>query len=105
MSANISCVVAKLNEAETAADLIDHAIKECYVQSRPAYISLPTDSVAKKVEGARLDQKIDLSFSPNDQEQEDYVVADVMRYLNASENPVILVDACAIRHKVCQLQS
>ena len=105
MSANISCAVSRLNDAASAAELIDHAIRECYLQSRPVYITLPSDMVTKKVEGKRLDTPLDLSFAPNDKEKEDYCVQDVLRYLEASQNPVILVDACAIRHRVRLLMS
>jgi len=89
-----------LNDAVSAADLIDHAIRECYLQSRPVYITLPTDMVLQKVEGDRLKTKIDLTFADNDKEKEDYCVQDCLRYLQQSQNPVILVDACAIRHRV-----
>jgi len=102
MSKNISCAVAKLNDPYDAATLIDHAIRECWVQSRPVYICLPTDMVQKKVEGERLKTPIDLSSPPNDQEKEDYVVDVVLKYLHAAKNPVILVDACAQRHRVLQ---
>lgn len=71
------------------------------VQSRPVYISLPTDIVEKKIEGERLKTPIDLSFAPNDVEAEDYAVDVVLKYLKEAKNPVILVDACAIRHRVC----
>lgn len=80
--------------------MIDNAIRECYVKSRPVYISLPTDMVQKKVEGERLKTPIDLEFPSNEQEKEDYVVDVVLRYLHAAKNPVILVDACTIRHRV-----
>jgi pyruvate decarboxylase len=100
MSASISVVVAKLTDPHEAAGQIDHALKECYLQSRPVYISLPTDMVQKKVEGARLKTKIDLSIPQNDPEKEDYVVDVVLKYLTEAKNPVILVDSCAIRHRV-----
>ena len=100
MSHNISCAKAKLNDPHDAAMLIDNAIRECWVQSRPVYITLPTDMVEKKIEGERLKTPIDLSFPPNDTEKEDYVVDVVLKYLHAAKNPVILVDACAIRHRV-----
>lgn len=100
MSRNISCAMAKLNDPHEAATLIDNAIRECWVQSRPVYISLPTDMVQKKVEGERLKTPIDLSHPPNQTEKEDYVVDVVLKYLHAAKNPVILVDACAQRHKV-----
>jgi pyruvate decarboxylase len=56
--------------------------------------------VQKKIEGARLDTPLDLNFAPNNEEKEDYVVDVVLKYLHAAKNPIILVDACAIRHRV-----
>ncbi|KAI4226718.1 MAG: hypothetical protein L6R36_002973 [Xanthoria steineri] len=100
MSKNISCAMAKLNDPHEAATLIDNAIRECWVQSRPVYITLPTDMVQKKVEGERLKKPLDLNHPPNQSEKEDYVVDVVLKYLHAAKNPVILVDACAQRHRV-----
>ena len=100
MSRNISCAMAKLNDPHEAAMLIDNAIRECWVKSRPVYITLPTDMVQKKVEGKRLKTPLDLTFPKNDEEKEDYVVDVVLKYLHEARNPVILVDACAIRHRV-----
>jgi pyruvate decarboxylase len=100
MSAEISVVTAKLNDPYEAATLIDHALRECWVRSRPVYITLPSDMVQKKVEGGRLTTPIDLSLQKNNPDQEDYVVDVVLRCLYAAKNPIILVDACAIRHRV-----
>ena len=100
MNRDISCAMAKLNDPHEAAMLIDNAIRECWVQSRPVYITLPTDMVQKKIEGARLETPIDLSYPTNETEKEDYVVEVVLKYLHEAKNPVILVDACAIRHRV-----
>ncbi|KAL8674316.1 MAG: hypothetical protein Q9168_001309 [Polycauliona sp. 1 TL-2023] len=100
MSKNISCAMAKLNDPHEAATLIDNAIRECWIQSRPVYITLPTDMVQKKVEGERLKKPIDLNHPPNEVEKEDYVVDVVLKYLHAAKNPIILVDACAQRHRV-----
>ncbi|KAF2641627.1 pyruvate decarboxylase [Massarina eburnea CBS 473.64] len=99
MSAEISCAVSMLNDHHEAATLIDHAITECVLKSRPVYIGLPSDIVTKKVDGDRLKTPLDLSFPPNDPEKEDYVVDVVLKYLREARNPVILVDACAIRHR------
>ncbi|KIW02821.1 uncharacterized protein PV09_05879 [Verruconis gallopava] len=95
---NISCAVSMLNDPHEAAMLIDNAIRECYIHSRPVYISLPTDMAQKKIEGARLKTPIDLSFKPNDPDAEDYVVDVITKYLKDAQNPVILLDACTIRH-------
>ncbi|EGO55565.1 pyruvate decarboxylase [Neurospora tetrasperma FGSC 2508] len=102
MSENISCDVAKLVKPSEIAYQIDHAIRECWIRSRPVYIWLPTDMVEKKIEGARLDTEIDLSEPENDPDREDYVVDVVLRYLHGAKNPVVLVDACAIRHRVTE---
>ena len=100
MNRDISCAMAKLNNPHEAATLIDYAIRECWIQSRPVYITLPTDIVQKKVEGERLKTPLDLEFPLNDPEKEGYVVDTVLKYLHAAKNPIILVDACAIRHRV-----
>ena len=100
MSSNISVSVAKLNDPAQVAAQIDHTLRECFILSRPVYITLPTDMVTKKVEGKRLRTKIDLSEVKNDSEKENYVVGVVLKYLTAAKNPVILVDSCATRHRV-----
>lgn len=102
MSENISCDVAKLVKPSEIAYQIDHAIRECWIRSRPVYIWLPTDMVEKKIEGARLDTEIDLSEPENDPDREDYIVDVVLRYLHGAKNPVVLVDACTIRHRVTE---
>lgn len=101
ISQQISVATVMLNHMFEVPALIDHAITECYVKSRPVYIALPSDVVDKKVEGARLKTKLNLEFLPNDEEKEDYVVGIVLKYLREAKNPIILVDACAIRHRVC----
>lgn len=100
MNAEISCALEKLNRPSEIADQIDHALRECWLRSRPVYLMLPTDMVQQKIEGERLDTPIDLSPPKNDEDREDYVVDVVLRYLHQAKNPVILVDACAIRHRV-----
>ncbi|KAH8592241.1 thiamine diphosphate-binding protein [Bisporella sp. PMI_857] len=102
MNKEISVVLAKLTDPYEVAAQIDHALQQCYIQSRPVYISLPTDIVQKKIEGDRLKTAIDLSLKENDKAKEDYVVDVVLKYLLMAKNPVILVDACAIRHRVLE---
>lgn len=100
MNSAITCNVAKLMDPAEIAVQIDHALRECYIQSRPVYIMFPTDMVSAKIEGERLATPIDLSEPENETEKEDYVVDVVLKYLEKAKNPVILVDACAIRHRV-----
>lgn len=102
MSAPISADIARLTNAHEAAAQIDNALQVCWMKSRPVYIALPTDMVYKKVDGDRLKTPINLSMPPNEPEKEKYVVDVVLKYLQAAKNPVILVDACAIRHRVLE---
>lgn len=100
MSAHVPCDLVKLNNPSEIANQIDHALRQCCICSRPVYIMLPTDMVRAKVEGDRLNTPIDMSEPRNEAEREDYVVDVVLGYLRAARNPVILVDSCAIRHRV-----
>lgn len=102
MSEGISCAVAHLNSPHDAATLVDNAIRECWIRSRPVYVTLPTDMIHAKVDGDRLKTPIDLTLPKNDPEKEDYVVDVVLKYLHAAKNPIILVDACAIRHRALE---
>lgn len=100
MNKEISVALEKLNHPGEITSQIDHALRECWLKSRPVYLMLPTDMVQAKVEGARLDTPIDMSDFKNEAEKEDYVVDVVLKYLHGAKSPIILVDACAIRHRV-----
>ncbi|KIX06890.1 uncharacterized protein Z518_04866 [Rhinocladiella mackenziei CBS 650.93] len=100
MASHIAVDVARLTDPRDIPSQIDHALRECYLRSRPVYLTLPTDVVKRKVEGERLQAKLDLSPHRNEPEKEDYVVDVVLKYLRDARNPVILVDSCAIRHRV-----
>ena len=105
ISQQISVATVMLNNTFEVPALIDYAITECYLKSRPVYIALPSDIVTKKVEGERLKTRLNLEFPPNDEEKENYVVGVVLKYLREARNPIILVDACAIRHRVCHRET
>ncbi|KAJ4317958.1 hypothetical protein N0V84_007099 [Fusarium piperis] len=102
MSSQISCNMAKLTKPSEIAEQIDNALRACWLQSRPVYIMLPTDMVQEKVEGARLETPIDMAEPENDPESEDFVVEEILKAMYAATRPVILVDACAIRHRVVE---
>lgn len=100
MNKNISCEVAKLNNPTDIATQIDHTLRQCWVQSSPVYLTLPTDMVTAKIEGERLRTPIDQSEPENDAHREDYVVNVILKTLYAAKDPIVLVDACTIRHRV-----
>jgi pyruvate decarboxylase len=100
MNREIACTTARLSTPDDATSLIDHALQQCWFQSRPVYITLPTNIIQKKSEGERIKTPIDLHFSANDQAREDYCVDGVLKYLHEAKSPIIPVDACAIHHHV-----
>jgi pyruvate decarboxylase len=104
MSANVSVAVAALNDPREAAQQIDEAIERCWVRSRPVYIWFPSDMVKQKVEGERLKTPLKLGYPPNSKEAEEYVTDVIMKHLTESKSAIVLVDACATRHRVSHLQ-
>lgn len=56
--------------------------------------------VLRKISAEKLKTPIDLGVPANEQETEDDVVDSVTKLLYSAKNPVILVDACAVRHRV-----
>lgn len=99
MASQVAVATASLVDEQTAAQLVDDAIEKCWILSRPVYIWLPTDMVKAQVEGARLKQKLSLTFKDNDKEKEDYVTKVILKHLTESKSAIVLVDACAIRHR------
>ncbi|KAF3909367.1 hypothetical protein AA313_de0200639 [Arthrobotrys entomopaga] len=89
MSRNISEVLVTLNDPTIAARDIDRALR-----------ALPTDMVLKKIPSKALDTPIDLSLPSNDAETEADVIESVTKTIYEANNAIILVDACAIRHRV-----
>ncbi|KAF3936681.1 hypothetical protein ABW19_dt0200123 [Dactylella cylindrospora] len=102
MSRNISQVLVNLDNPAIAGREIDRALKACYVSARPVYIALPTDMALRKISAAPLETPIDLSLHPNDADIENDVLQTITEMIYGANNAVILVDACAIRHRVVE---
>ncbi|KAF3137917.1 Pyruvate decarboxylase 1 [Orbilia oligospora] len=102
MSRNISQIVVNLNDPTIAAREIDRALKACCVSAHPVYIALPTDMVLQKVSAKGLEIPIDVSLHPNDPEIEGDVIENITQMIYDANNAIILVDACAIRHRIIE---
>lgn len=89
-----------LNDPETAPGEIDRVLKECWLQSRPVYINLPTDMVEKVVDGRGLTKPLDLTYPANDVEEEGLVTARILKRLYAAKKPVLVLDGCIRRARV-----
>ncbi|PGG99227.1 hypothetical protein AJ79_08657 [Helicocarpus griseus UAMH5409] len=100
MNKHVSCAVAVLDDPSKAASMVDDTLRKCILQSRPVYISLPSDMVQAKVDGDRLKYPIDLSVPPNDLRRETHVVDMIMGLLQAARRPALLVDILSMRHHV-----
>lgn len=108
-TSEMTCAQAYLSSAENAAAEIDRILLAALTTARPAYLTLPTDLVYAPVDASRL-QKPLVPAGPLDerlptgktlkQETEErlaFVVDEVERLWEKAEDPIIIVDACAVR--------
>lgn len=117
-SQGITCARAFLQRAEDAAAEIDRVLFEALKTARPAYVTLPTDLVFTPVDKKRLDTKIipdrvgfhDKSVLPTGRKVDDdekkrleFVVSEIARLWQNAKEPIVLIDACAIRYGVGHL--
>lgn len=98
MSNNISQTTAFISDINSAPSEIDRCIREAYVNQRPVYVGLPANLVDLNVPASLLNTPIDLSLKQNDPDAQTEVIETVLDLIAESENPIILVDACASRH-------
>ncbi|KAH8688632.1 pyruvate decarboxylase [Talaromyces proteolyticus] len=99
MTAVVSVVAVTLDDPHTAPDLIDKAIHQCWLQSRPVVLFLPSDTVQSPVDGQKLSSRLNLSFQ-NDQDEETRLVDKILHDIQHSKNPVLLVGGHGTRHDV-----
>jgi pyruvate decarboxylase len=117
-SKGITCARAFLQRAEDAAAEIDRVIFEALRTARPAYVTLPTDLVFTPVDKKRLETPIipdrvgfhDKNVLPTgkkveeeEKERLEFVVDEIARLWSKAKEPVVLIDACAIRYGVGHL--
>ncbi|KAJ8296115.1 putative pyruvate decarboxylase C3G9.11c [Rhodotorula toruloides] len=117
-SAGITCARAFLQRAEEAAQEIDRVLLAALTTARPAYVTLPTDLVFVPVPKKRLEDPIipmrvgfeDKNVLPTGKKVEEeeknrlqFVVGEIERLWNDAKEPIILIDACAIRYGVGHL--
>lgn len=99
MSNNISSTSAFLSDIRSAPAEIDRCIREAYINQRPVYVGLPANLVDLTVPASLLDTPIDLSLYPNPKETEEEAVDSILRLVESATNPIIIVDACCLRHR------
>ncbi|OOQ81520.1 Pyruvate decarboxylase [Penicillium brasilianum] len=97
MTAAVSVMAVSLDDPQTAPDLIDQAIRQCWLQSRPVVLFLPSDTVQSPVDVQKLSIGINLSFQ-NDQDEETWLVNKILDDIQRSKNPVLLLGGHGVRH-------
>ncbi|CAK4031941.1 Pyruvate decarboxylase [Lecanosticta acicola] len=91
MAEHVTTAQANLLDPRTAPQLIDDAIQQCLIHSRPVYIQIPVDMVAAEVSSERLRSPITIPSSISAGEAEK-AIALVAERAQASQRPMILVD-------------
>jgi pyruvate decarboxylase len=99
MTAAVSVMAVTLDDPQTAPDLIDEAIRQCWLQSRPVVLFLPSDTVQSPVDGQKLSTRLNLSFQ-NDQDEETRLVDKILHDIQLSKNPILLAGGLGTRHDV-----
>ncbi|GAN10048.1 pyruvate decarboxylase [Mucor ambiguus] len=100
MSALITVASCHLT-AERAIEEIDNVIKTAYLRKRPGYIAFPLDLMKKEVDVPdALFKPLDLSHPANTKEVQEIVLEEVLKLIESSKNPAIVVDGCVLRQHV-----
>ena len=100
MSEPVVRTSANLTDPVTAPAEIDRVLRTCYLEAHPVYIGIPTDMAYAEIDDKALSTNLDLDNPPNEEEIESHLIKEITKLVEDAEKPVILVDACAIRHRV-----
>ncbi|KAM0754818.1 pyruvate decarboxylase [Meredithblackwellia eburnea MCA 4105] len=109
---------AFLKDPRTAAEEIDRVLRVALETARPTYVTVPTDFVFLPVDKKRLDTPVvpppplvqtpallptGDKITPEKKDVVHFVVNEIERLWLKAKNPILLVDACAIRYGVVHL--
>jgi len=102
MSARISVAHTRLrvNGSMDIPAEIDRVLQQAIFKARPVYIALPTEVVPAKISAERLHKPLETTPPPNNEEAETAALEDLVKHVGQADDPLIIVDACSIRHFV-----
>jgi pyruvate decarboxylase len=93
MAKEVTVAQVDLCDPSTAADLIDHALQQCLLHSRPVYIQVPTDQLEVEVDDGRLKQPITTVMSNGiSQEAESGMAKDALDRIYAANTVLFYID-------------
>lgn len=99
MYKHVTIAQADLSDPRTATQLLDAALAQCLLHSRPVYIQVPLDMVAKQVNSAALANPVvaPLGVEGHDLETVSKVITERM---SAAKKPMILVDGESLAYGI-----
>lgn len=87
-----------------ACRAIDSVLEFCVARSLPVYIGYPSNMVDLPLPVSAtkrlVDYKLQTTVAPNNEDVERNVLDEIVKRVEAAQQPIILVDACASRHNV-----
>lgn len=98
MANDISCYSTLIEDKEFCYRDVDKCIEMAYLNQRPTYLGVPVNFVNILVDSAKLNKPLKLKNSKRNMTLEDEISNSILKKLYATENPVIIVDGCIIRH-------
>ncbi|KAI9259765.1 pyruvate decarboxylase PdcB [Helicostylum pulchrum] len=98
MSAMVTIASASLTLANAISE-IDRVIQTAVINKRPGYISLPFNLINTMVE---LPSLFPLAASPpkSPEQVKNIATKEILRVIQESQNPAIIVDGCILRHRL-----
>ena len=100
MALAVTVAQEDLGKPEDVEGRIDETLAKCIRESRPVYLELPSDAGSDPVNADPLSKSLEIPEALNDPRQEEYAVDIVLRELQVSKKPLIMVDGLAARLKL-----
>ena len=91
MARYVTAAQANLIDEMTAVAEVDRVIAASLKQSRPVYIEMPADMVAKEVDADRLEDEIVVEEEAGDEQEQ--MIHEVLRRMYEAKKPLLLVDS------------
>ncbi|TGJ84563.1 hypothetical protein E0Z10_g4173 [Xylaria hypoxylon] len=91
MAIPVTVAQVDLRDPRTSPELIDHALRQCLLHSRPVYIQVPVDMVSVPVSAEPLQSEIRVP-STERTAYSDGVIDKILEKIYAAKQPTILVD-------------
>lgn len=101
MYKHVTVAQADISDPRTATTLLDAALAQCLIQSRPIYIQIPVDMVAVKVNTAALATPIEVPLAASSG-SETPALELVKERMSKATKPMILVDGESLAYGILE---